>query len=156
MGRNGGFDYHQIKTLRDNLSKLENEEAAFMESCAKELAARLLALAIRRTPKDTGALKRGWTTQQSGSGADDLKTGSAKQYADTMKVHHYGDTYVIEVINPIEHASYVEYGHRTRDHQGWVPGKFMMTISEKEIQAAAPRILEKKLNKWLEGCMNGK
>ena len=85
-----------------------------------------------------------------------MKTGSAKQYADTMKVYHYGDTYVIEVINPIEYASYVEYGHRTRDHQGWVPGKFMMTISEKEIQAAALRILEKKLKKWLEGCMNGK
>lgn len=144
MGRNGGFDYRQIKTLRDNLSKLENEESAFAESCAKELAARLLALSIRRTPKDTGTLKRGWTTQQSGSGSD------------TMKVHHYGDTYAIEVINPIEYASYVEYGHRTRDHQGWVPGKFMMTISEKEIQAAAPRILEKKLKKWLEGCLNAK
>lgn len=156
MGRNGGFDYRQVKNLCDNLSKLENEESAFAESCAKELAARLLALAIRRTPKDTGTLKRGWTTQQSGSGSEGLKTHNAKQYADTMKVHHYGDTYVIEVINPIEYASYVEYGHRTRDHQGWVPGKFMMTISEKEIQAAAPRILEKKLNKWLEGCMNGK
>ena len=32
----------------------------------------------------------------------------------------------------------------------------MMTISEKEIQAAAPRILEKKLKKWLEGCLNAK
>ena len=84
-----------------------------------------------------------------------------------MKVHHFGDTYVVEIINPVEYASYVEYGHRqqpgryvpalgVRLKKGWVKGKWMMTVSEKEIQAAAPQILEKKLEKWLRGCLNGK
>lgn len=162
-----GFDYRQVKQFRDNLEQLDREKDEFLQSCAKDLAARLLALVIRRTPKDTGALKRGWTTQRAGSGAEGLKSNSGRQFAETMKVHHFGDTYVVEIINPVEYASYVEYGHRqqpgryvpalgVRLKKGWVKGKWMMTVSEKEIQAAAPQILEKKLEKWLRGCLNGK
>lgn len=162
-----GFDYRQVKQFRDNLEQLEREKDEFLQSCAKELAARLLTLVIRRTPKDTGTLKRGWTTQRAGSGAEGLKSNSGRQFAETIKVHHFGDTYVVEIINPVEYASYVEYGHRqqpgryvpalgVRLKKGWVKGKWMMTVSEKEIQAAAPRILEKKLEKWLRGCLNGK
>lgn len=151
-----GFDYRQAKQFRDNLERLDKEKDEFLQSCAKELAARLLALAIKRTPKDTGNLKRGWTTQRAGSGAEGLKSKGGRQFAETMKVHHFGDTYVIEIINPVEYASYVEYGHRTRNHTGWVKGKFMMTLSEKEIQRAAPAILDKRLEKWLKGCLNGK
>ena len=162
-----GFDYRQVKQFRDNLEQLDREKDEFLQSCAKELAARLLALVIRRTPKDTGALKRGWTTQRAGSGAEGLKSNSGRQFAETMKVHHFGDTYVVEIINPVEYASYVEYGHRqqpgryvpalgVRLKKGWVKGKWMMKVSEKEIQAAAPQILEKKLEKWLRGCLNGK
>ena len=162
-----GFDYRQVKQFRDNLEQLDREKDEFLQSCAKELAARLLALVIRRTPKDTGALKRGWTTQHAGSGAEGLKSNSGRQFAETIKVHHFGDTYVVEIINPVEYASYVEYGHRqqpgryvpalgVRLKKGWVKGKWMMTVSEKEIQAAAPQILEKKLEKWLRGCLNGK
>ncbi len=40
---------------------------------------------------------------------------------------------------------YVEYGHRTRNHKGWVEGKFMLTISEKELKAQLPKIIERKL-----------
>ena len=162
-----GFDYRQVKQFRDNLEQIDREKDEFLQSCAKELAARLLALVIRRTPKDTGTLKRGWTTQRAGSGAEGLKSNSGRQFAETMKVHHFGDTYVVEIINPVEYASYVEYGHRqqpgryvpalgVRLKKGWVKGKWMMTVSEKEIQAAAPQILEKKLEKWLRGCLNGK
>lgn len=162
-----GFDYRQVKQFRDNLEQIDREKDEFLQSCAKDLAARLLALVIRRTPKDTGALKRGWTTQRAGSGAEGLKSNSGRQFAETMKVHHFGDTYVVEIINLVEYASYVEYGHRqqpgryvpalgVRLKKGWVKGKWMMTVSEKEIQAAAPQILEKKLEKWLRGCLNGK
>lgn len=162
-----GFDYRQVKQFRDNLEQIDREKDEFLQSCAKDLAARLLALVIRRTPKDTGALKRGWTTHRAGSGAEGLKSNSGRQFAETMKVHHFGDTYVVEIINPVEYASYVEYGHRqqpgryvpalgVRLKKGWVKGKWMMTVSEKEIQAAAPQILEKKLEKWLRGCLNGK
>ena len=94
--------------------------------------------------KTGGTLRRGWTGQ---------KRASAQNYAESLTVHHFGDTYVIEIINPVEYASYVEYGHRTANHKGWVPGRFMMTISEQELASIAPKVLEAKIKKYLKGCM---
>lgn len=59
----------------------------------------------------------------------------------------------IEIVNPVKYASYVEYGHRTANHKGWVQGRFMLTISEQEIQNIAPNVLEAKLSKFLKGVM---
>ena len=69
--------------------------------------------------------------------------------------------FVIEVINPVEYASYVEYGHRQepgryvaaigkRLKRSWVEGKFMLTISTQEIEADSPRLLEEKIRRKLE------
>jgi hypothetical protein len=159
MGKYGKVNFDDLKKLQENVNKMNQlQTEQFMDSCAKELAARLLAKVIKRTPvgeypastgKKGGTLRRGWTSQASGSGSEGMKTNGAKQYVDTLKVHHFGNTYVIEIINPVEYASYVEYGHRTASHKGWVQGKFMLTISEQEIENAAPAILEKKLMKLL-------
>lgn len=153
MGRMGRFDMGGLKDLQKQLEKLQNPDV-FVESCAKELAARLLRLVIKKTPvgkhpkstgKKGGTLRRGWT---GGKGQS-----SAKGYAESLKVNHFGDTYVIEIVNPVEYASYVEYGHRTKSHKGWVRGQFMMTISEQELQKIAPRILENKIKKYFGGCL---
>lgn len=159
MARYGSCRFEDLKKFQEKLNKLnESEVNLFIEACAKELAARLLAKAIKRTPvgqypkstgKKGGTLRRGWTTQANGSGSEGGKTRGASQYVETLKVNHYGDTYVIEIVNPINYASYVEFGHRTRNHQGWVQGRFMLTISEQEIEADAPKILERKLSKKL-------
>ena len=74
-------------------------------------------------------------------------------YADSLTIHHYGNTLVIEIVNPVEYASYVEYGHRTANHKGWVQGRFMLTISEQEIQNIAPKVLESKIKKFLGECL---
>ncbi len=163
MGRTGRVDIQGLENFRKNLEKSLGGDQVhlFIESCAKELAARLLAKVIKRTPvgeypksagKKGGTLRRGWTSQASGSGAEGLKTRSASQYVQTLKVHHFGGTYVIEIVNPVEYASYVEFGHRTRGGGGWVEGKFMLTISEQEIQRDSSKILEKKLKKKLGEC----
>lgn len=60
---------------------------------------------------------------------------------------------LIEIVNPVEYASYVEYGHRTANHKGWVQGRFMLTISEQEIQNIAPKVLESKIKKFLGECL---
>jgi len=162
MSRYGRCKFDDLKKFQEKLNKLnENEVNLFIEACAKELAARLLAKVIKRTPtgvypkgsgKKGGTLKRGWTAQASGSGSEGMKTSGASQYVDTLKVNHFGDTYVIEIVNPVYYASYVEFGHRTNDHKGWVKGRFMLTISEQEIETAAPGILERKLMKKLGEC----
>jgi len=154
MGNFGGFSAAQLKKLQKDLNKLnESDSNAFLEACAKELAARLLAKVIKRTPvgeypkssgKKGGTLRRGWTAG---------KRESAKGYADSLTINHFGNTYVIEIVNPVEYASYVEYGHRTANHSGWVQGRFMLTISEQEIQQLAPKVLESKIKKYLGECL---
>lgn len=153
MGSYGKCNFDELKQLKKNIEQLENKQNEFMEACAKELAARLLAKVIKRTPvgqypsgsgKTGGTLRRGWTAG---------KNQNAKDYANSLKINHFGDTYVIEITNPIEYASYVEYGHRTRNGKGWVEGRFMMTMSEQEIKSIAPRILENKIKKLLGDCL---
>lgn len=169
MARNGTVSYSDLekfkKQIEENLGK--SQVNMFIESCAKELAARLLAKVIKRTPvgdysgdsytcasgqahkgtkvpgKVGGTLRRGWTSGKSQSGA---------AYANSLTVKRMGNVYTIEVVNPVEYASYVEFGHRTRNHEGWVEGHFMLTISEQEIERDAPRILENKLKKKLKEC----
>lgn len=152
MGKMGAFKIDSLKKFRDELNKLQDPDT-FVESCAKELAARLLRLVVKRTPvgdypkksgKKGGTLRRGWTGE---------KRSSAQNYADSFTVHHFGDTYVIEIVNPVEYASYVEFGHRTANHKGWVKGRFMMTISEQELQNIAPKILEKRIKQYLGGVI---
>lgn len=152
MGRMGNFNIDGLKKFRDELNKLQDPDK-FVEACAKELAARLLRMVVKRTPvgeypkssgKKGGTLRRGWTGE---------KRSSAQNYADSLTVHHFGDTYVIEIVNPVEYASYVEYGHRTTNHKGWVKGRFMMTISEQELEKIAPKVLENKIKKYLGGCL---
>lgn len=150
MARSGTFNFQDFEKIKDNLEKLNQEQVdLFIDACAKELATRLLAKVIKRTPvgdypnssgKKGGTLRRGWTGR---------KNSSAVAYADSLTIHHFGDAYVIEIINPVEYASYVEFGHRTANHKGWVNGRFMLTISEQEIQQAAPAIIEKKLMKQM-------
>lgn len=150
MARSGTFNFQDFEKIKNNLEKLNQEQVdLFIDVCAKELAARLLAKVIKRTPvgdypnssgKKGGTLRRGWTGG---------KNSSAVAYADSLTIHHFGDAYVIEIINPVEYASYVEFGHRTANHKGWVNGRFMLTISEQEIQQAAPAIIEKKLMKQM-------
>lgn len=160
MGKFGKMDIRGLKEFQGQLNKLQDPDV-FVEMCAKELAARLLRKVIKRTPvgeypegsgKKGGTLRRGWTSQK-GMGSEGMKTNGATQFVDTLKVNHYGDTYVIEIVNPVEYASYVEFGHRTANHSGWVKGRFMMTISEQELQTIAPKVLENKIKRYLQECM---
>ena len=148
------MDGEALKKLKEQIMLFGDptQMDKFLQSCAKELAARLLRKVIKRTPvgqypkgsgKVGGTLRRGWTAE---------KTQSATSYVDSLSITKEGNNYVIEIINPVEYASYVEFGHRTKNHEGWVEGQFFLTISEQEIQESAPQILEKKLQKYLKEC----
>lgn len=149
----------------EDLNKQQKEE--FMKACCKELAARLLKKVIKRTKpgnyenKVGGTLRRGWTSEKTGDSKrdttqamyDNLFGSDQKISQKNMSVRKEGNTYIIDVTNAVEYAAYVEYGHRKRNHQGWVPGKFMLTISEAELRTVTPQILERKLQKFLEDAM---
>lgn len=129
-------DVKGLKALQKRLEKAADAAGkdAFYEAAVKELAARLLALVKKRTPVISGTLRRGWTVGE-------------------LKKSESG--YEIEVIDPIEYASYVEFGHRTRGGKGWVPGRFMMTVSASELEGMAPAILQRKLNAYLKEVLDG-
>lgn len=155
MAKWGTCDFRQLERLRDKLeafSKVDYNH--FVESAARELAARLLAMAIKRTPvgvypsssgKTGGTLRRGWTAGKSGAA-----------YARSLPIIKRGNVFEIEIINPVDYASYVEFGHRTVNGKGWVAGRFMLTISEEQLQAQAPKLIERRLMQMLKEVFNAK
>ena len=165
-GKFGKVDYSELEDFYKKLVILDDLKIfQFFEECSKELAARLLSLVIPRTPvgeysgleepynkKVGGTLRRGWTGG---------KETTAYDYAYTLPVKKVGHAYQIEIINPVDYAMYVEFGHRQSPGRyvpalgkqlkaSWVEGQFMLTISEDELRQATPKILEKKLNEFLK------
>ena len=129
-----------LKEFQKIIEEMEKEKEQLMIDTVKELAARLLRKVIKRTPSDTGNLRRNWVVSD---------------------VRKNGENYEIEVSNSTEYASYVEFGHRQtpgrfvpaigkRLKKSWVKGKFMLTISESELQKQAPAVIEKKITEWLK------
>lgn len=153
MARWGRADYSQLRAFARAIEKLSGSEMdKLCIDCSKALAARLLALVIPKTPvgkypkgsgKKGGTLRRGW-------GA---KSGSAAtSYAQSLRVQKSGNVYTVEIVNPVDYASYVEFGHRTVNG-GWVEGRYMLTISEEKLKTVAPSILESMvLKKLREVC----
>lgn len=139
-------EYGDLTKFGEALSRFgEQEREVFIRSCAKEIAARLLAKVVKRTPVGVyndrvgGTLRRGWTAAK-----------SVYNFTESLKVRREGGKYIIDIINPVEYASYVEYGHRTPNHEGWVKGRFMLTVSVKEIRSIAPALLEKRVRDKLK------
>lgn len=156
MGKSG-FDVSGLKKFQKELEKLKDKAEPFAEECTKDLGAILLGEVIKRTPTGIyngstytcesgvahkssrqpgdvgGTLRRGWTT------------------APIARTHKNGNIKVV-VYNPVEYASYVEYGHRIRGGKGVVKGHFMLEKSRQEVEKIIPKIVEGKLNKFLGGA----
>lgn len=182
----GKFNIKELEKFQKQLEKLSkqgNKLQEFYELCAKELAARLLSLVVPRTPvgenvtyfdsegrrrvmKNGGTLRRGWTAR-SEQEAESGKSMSAFAYAQSLEITKKGNIYTVEIVNPVHYASYVENGHRQEVGRyvpaigkklvnSWVDGKFMLKISEEELDSKTSEILEKKITRFLEECFNGK
>ncbi len=183
MARWGSADFRQLQKLRDKLEKLQRADMQrFCVDASRELAARLLALVIPRTPvgkkptlkqlggegaKKTykvkgssgqsrtmlsregailsqywdgymgGTLRRGWTARTEAEAAGGTGRGSASdgvRYAQSLPVTQGGGVYQVTVKNPVQYASYVEFGHRQR------PGRYVPQIG-KRLKAG-----------WVQGC----
>ncbi len=157
-----GAKYGDLKKLQGNLKELGKERDKFLESCVKELAARLLRKVIKRTPtgqypattgKTGGTLRRGWTSKTHEEATSGSGKGGVSNFLNSLDIKHSGNKVTIEIKNPVEYAPYVEYGHRTRGGNGWVKGRFMLTLSEQELKRSSQSIIEKKLKKWLGGVL---
>jgi len=135
MANWGSFDFSEFKKLGVNIEAMRKAWPGFLTDCVHELANQLLAKVVPRTPADTGELRRGWTL-----GRVILTAVGAE----------------IEVFNPVAYCPYVEYGHRTANHDGWVEGRFMMTISKQELERELPSIMERKLERFINKYLGGR
>ena len=149
MGNAVKINLEGFKELEKSLTKIQKDVDDFIVSLSKEVAARLLAKVIRRTPvgqykkgsgKVGGTLRRGWTAGK-----------KRADFIEGIQVDKRGDTYEVVIKNSVEYSSYVEFGHRTRNHKSWVPGRFMLTISEQELEGDLERIIQNKLQKFIGG-----
>lgn len=149
MGNAVKINLEGFKELEKSLTKIQKDVDDFIVSLSKEVAARLLSKVIRRTPvgqykkgsgKVGGTLRRGWTAGK-----------KRTDFIEGIQVNKRGGIYEVVIKNSVEYASYVEFGHRTRNHKGWVPGRFMLTISEQELEGDLERIIQNKLQKFIGG-----
>ena len=143
-GLNGNFDFSEFDAFLSKTQALLDSLPGFCETMANQLAQELLARCIKRTPVQTGTLKRNW-----------LASSAVRR----------GDAYEVTVQNSTLYAGYVEYGHRQtpgryvpaikkRLKKSWVEGKFMMTISANEIKNGADSAIETALKKHIEGMLS--
>lgn len=181
MAKWGNCNYEQLLQLRDNIAKLQKVDMdTFCRDVSKELARKLLRLVIPRTPvgvykngtytcamghthhghyvagKNGGTLCRGWTakTEQDAAGGSGDGLNRAAAYANALPVSKVGHNYIIEIINPVSYASYVEFGHR-KPNGGWVPGHYFLKISEEQLEEKlVPAVIERKLKKLFERAFN--
>lgn len=152
----GDFDFTELENLKKSMEQMHTAFPGFVEGCIRELAGRLLAKIIARTPVGVYGTKEVRFTTKDGVEvsftAKDPRTGGTLRRGWTIgEIARMPDGgFEVEIINPVEYAKYVEYGHRTRNHQGWVNGRFMLTISVAELEREMPAIIEQRFTKWLE------
>lgn len=161
MAKWGKFDFSELKQLANSFNKALDERVIdrFLRDFLLEMAFRAERKIKKRTPVNTGNLKRNWRVGE---------------------VERHGNTLVVEIINNTDYASFVEYGFRAHwvpgywkgkqfvydpnaksgmyvgPKDGWVPGRFMATISMQEIERELPRYLEKRVGELLDNIINGR
>lgn len=137
-------DIEQLKRMRDKLKNIADNPEPVMEDMTKEITKALLNVVIKKTPvgqyppstgKVGGTLRRGWT-------------GSVGRNAENANIRNSGNVYDVELNNPVEYASYVNNGHRTRNG-GFVQGQFFVEKAVAEVQQKAPRIVYAKMRRIL-------
>ncbi|MEC0232277.1 HK97 gp10 family phage protein [Paenibacillus alba] len=128
MSRLGNFEFEDLKNFQKKLDKLTEKAPAFLEACIKELAGQLLDKAVAKTPVSSGLLRRSW------------KLGPVVSTSTGVQ---------IEIMNPTEYASDVEYGYWAENHTRRVEGRFMLKISIQELEHEMPSILERRLEEFM-------
>lgn len=114
-----------------------------IRKAVNELGQEHLANIIKRTPVDSGELRKSWITE----------------------VREIADGYEVTVSTNILYAPYVNYGHRQevgrfvksigkRLKQPWVEGSFFVQRAEAQTVKSIEKVVAKHLRKWME--KNGK
>lgn len=153
MGNAVKIDLKDFEELKKQVERAQKSMDDVITYLTKDIAALLLRKVIKRTPVgDYSSLMEGY---------NDKLGGTLRKGWTIGNVVKNGTKYSVEVINPIEYVSYVEYGHiqspgrfvpaiGKKLKKAWVPGRFMLTISENEIKNDLENILSKRLERAMK------
>lgn len=151
-----GFFFDEYERWVKNLGIAEQDFEFFLKSFLLEQAQIAVGLAKDRTPVDTGALKASY---QIGSQIITLMDDPSGRMGNRSKNKHFkvidpenstvdsieviGDTLQVVISNPMEYASYVEYGHHAYE------GRYMLTIAVDTVMNAMGPRFQKQLIQFL-------
>lgn len=141
FGNLKNYQKRLLKAFSGNEDRVDADK--FFKDVLNTAAQRTLYGAEQRTPVDTGQLRKNWKM-----------TSATKR----------GWNYAADVENPVEYASYVEFGHRPnwrnikkdKPNKGklkfngksaWVEGSFMLTKAIDETRQNMPSLVNEKINK---------
>ena len=130
------INYKELSAYISSVTLMKNDFNKFLREFLLEMADRVLARVKPRTPVgDTGELKRHWEL-------GDIK-GEGRNIS-------------VEILNGMEYATDIEYGHRIMGgpghsiEVGWYEGRFMLKISIDEIRKQMPIRYQNEFKKF---CM---
>ncbi|WP_415331012.1 HK97 gp10 family phage protein [Clostridium perfringens] len=129
-----GFDYSEFEKFCTNMNRAADQFKKFLEDFLTKNALEVLNKTKKRTPVDTGELRRNW---------------------EISSVVRKGADLVVYLYNSKEYASYVEEGHATRNREGWVEGYYMATISIEEIERKMPQRFNREFLKFMDSLEVG-
>ncbi|XZJ78223.1 HK97 gp10 family phage protein [Clostridium perfringens] len=129
-----GFDYSEFEKFCTNMNRAADQFKNFLEDFLTKNALESLNKTKKRTPVDTGELRRNW---------------------EISSVVRKGADLVVYLYNSKEYASYVEDGHATRNREGWVEGYYMATISIEEIERKMPQRFNREFLKFMDSLEVG-
>lgn len=130
-----------VKGLDEMLSKLnEAQTDEFCTQIVKDVSAKLIDGAKKLTPVRTGHLRLGFS---GGKNVDGDMFMSAEAVTKMGRVFKY------TLINSVEYAPYVEYGHR-KPNGGAVEGRHMLSKAEQQVNAELDSFVSKKAEKYLK------
>lgn len=127
-----GFEFSEFIKLREQVVEFRKSSGQAHDRAARKIAQLFIRKVKKLTPVgETGDLRNNW------------KYHVAKK----------GQDYIILIYNQIEYASFVEDGHRIVVQGvtiGWVEGRFMMQMTESQMEKIAPVMWEKEVEKELK------
>ena len=122
------LQFNDLKKFLNSVDKMADDFNGFLRKLLLQEANKIIGLTKDLTPTITGDLRRSWIL------------GDVKGIGTNVQV---------EILNGMEYATDVEYGHRLVRNGvelKWVDGRFMLTISIDKIRKQLPYRYEKDFN----------
>lgn len=133
-----GYDFSDFQTYRNKFQKMSDEFDTWLYGFLIGEGLRFIAAVKPKTPVDTGDLRKHWNLAPN-------------------PITRQGDVIKVWFINPMEYATFVEYGHAKPYKAGaaegssdWVSGYFMMTVSIDQIEGSMPAKFNKSFETYLK------